>query len=98
MRNMGKTERRYRFYLTFFMLAEAWFAPGGWRLAFLAVAGYFALTAWARFCPLWWLLRIDTRDYNTLEVLPTRFIPPKTVRPFENRKRDNDKNHWRKSA
>lgn len=68
MRNIGPTERRWRLQLTLFALAEAWFAPGLFRLAFLSAAGYLALTAWIRFCPGWWLLRIDTREINTLEV------------------------------
>jgi hypothetical protein len=69
MKNIGKRERRFRCSLALFMLCEAWFAPGIVRIVFLFLAAYFAITAWARFCPVWWLIRIDSRETNTIEVL-----------------------------
>jgi len=69
MKNIGRTDRRWRIKLSIFMLAQAWFAPGFIGLAFALLAVFLALTAGARFCPLWWLGGVDTREVNSIEVL-----------------------------
>lgn len=69
MKNMGRRDKRWRVRLSLFMLAQAWFAPGNLQWLFLGLAAFFALTAWVRFCPVWWLGGIDTREINTIEVL-----------------------------
>lgn len=69
MKNIGKKDKKWRLRLTLFMLAQAWFAPGPLGLVFAVLAVFFAWTAWARFCPFWWLGGIDTREINSIEVL-----------------------------
>jgi hypothetical protein len=77
MRNMGISERRFRRALTLFTLAEGWFAPEPFKTAFFLAAAFLALTAWARFCPFWWLGGIDTREVNSIEVLRRYVNRPK---------------------
>lgn len=81
MKNIGRPEQRYRYLWTLLILADAWFAPGGWRMAFAVAGVYLALTAWARFCPLWWFVGADTREIGSIDVYPVHFAPRNPPKP-----------------
>lgn len=83
MKNIGWPEQRYRYLWALLVLADAWFAPGGWKMAFAGAGAYLALTAWARFCPLWWFLGVDTREIGSIDVYPIHPAPHHTPKPHD---------------
>lgn len=70
MKNLGTGESQSRIKLALIFLAEAWFALGVLKTAFILLAAYLTGTALFRFCPLWRWLKIDSREVHGIEVLP----------------------------
>jgi len=72
MKNMGRSERRFRLKLALFFSAQLFLAPGCLGPFLAGATLYLTLTAVIRFCPLWLALRIDSREINSFDVVPFR--------------------------